>query len=798
GPDGTLTSKVTVQDKVVGNTNDKITLLEDKYEAETAVGVFAGNSSTISTLDDGNIQIGETGNKATINGETLSDGTSTFDFKYDLDLKYIGEEIKVLYRDNKDGVNGKLDPKDTIYGVYITGTTTVYNITKGDLQTSTVGDGKIKFNDKEYKVSTAAVSTTAVAAVDINYGSAFKNVVTGGNDAGTNYSTYEKAFDSLKANSADTIKFIVKDGEIVKAYVQDSKYGKISSLTSSKIAVEGIGSKDLEDCTVYSGASVGDLVKVTEIYASSERVNVIEKANTVTGKITAFKDSDDQVQIDGNWYKHGANLATATDYTAGALTSGDVGDEVILLVDGNYYFAYDKVTNFNNYAIVTKGTSEFGDTRVQLLKSDGSKITAVLDDGTLGGGNTGAAANAELFAYDLKSDNTKVDLSSKDRVVTASYAAKYNGDNRTLEVASGNTLIVDADAAVFVYVDKWKAYTAKDLGSFTATSAAISYILDGDKIVAFAVTMANFPTGGSDSTGYGYVTNRIDTESGDDKIVALTVWTGETDVTVNVDGRSCDAYVGDFIEYPIVSNGALVNKSDIKVDGSTLTTVDTIKVKSSDGKVLIATTDTVAADGKVNSGVDTSYTLTSDTKYIGVNSGDQTGSSSKSLVAYTKAFGDDFNNAVVIYETKTSGGISYKEVKAVFIDEDNKLIHYTAGVEQAPTGPVTTYTVATPTAITGAQGLNATVAADKSYARNGDIITYTVTVSGTASAASKITITPGANSTVADVEASGEGWTKNDTSTAYVESSKGTGTIKFTVTAGTGAVGAASFTIAAQ
>lgn len=226
--------------------------------------------------------------------------------------------------------------------------------------------------------------------------------------------------------------------------------------------------------------------------------------------------------------------------------------------------------------------------------------------------------------------------------------------------------------------------------------------------------------------------------------------------------------------------------------------MDTIKVKSSDGKVLIATTDTVAADGKVNSGVDTSYTLTSDTKYIGVNSGDQTGSSSKSLVAYTKAFGDDFNNAVVIYETKTSGGISYKEVKAVFIDEDNKLIHYTAGVEQAPTGPVTTYTVATPTAITGAQGLNATVAADKSYARNGDIITYTVTVSGTASAASKITITPGANSTVADVEASGEGWTKNDTSTAYVESSKGTGTIKFTVTAGTGAVGAASFTIAAQ
>ena len=37
---GKLETIVTVQDKVVGSNNDKITLLEDKYEAKTFTGTF--------------------------------------------------------------------------------------------------------------------------------------------------------------------------------------------------------------------------------------------------------------------------------------------------------------------------------------------------------------------------------------------------------------------------------------------------------------------------------------------------------------------------------------------------------------------------------------------------------------------------------------------------------------------------------------------------------------------------------------------------------------------------------------
>ena len=48
GPDGTLTSKVTVQDKISSGLNTKITLLEDKYEAYTYVGDFTANAKTAS------------------------------------------------------------------------------------------------------------------------------------------------------------------------------------------------------------------------------------------------------------------------------------------------------------------------------------------------------------------------------------------------------------------------------------------------------------------------------------------------------------------------------------------------------------------------------------------------------------------------------------------------------------------------------------------------------------------------------------------------------------------------------
>ena len=725
---------------------DNKTVGEKYMGLQKWIGTFEGDSSIVSAKD-GEITVNGSidGQHKTITNSTSQVSAVAAQFKADFDNKYVGEEVSVLFKDGNTGTKNQPDAKDTIFGIYVTGNTKVYNIVKGDLQ-SCSDAGKIKFNDKKYDVAAHTANddvivtnfNTTIDADQID--AATSNNQTTGATAAEVAAYINNAANGLRVKSNDAIKFVTNDdNKIVKAYVTTSKFGKVSSVTSSKIGVEGLGTKDLDDCVVYDGIKAGDLVQYVEAYQSSERKNIITKAETVEGKIEAFKSSDSQIRVNGNWYKFSANTAVATDFTNSALTANDVDDTYKLIVDGKYYVACNKISGFNNYAVATKGTTEFGDTRVKLLKADGSEVTTTVDelkDRAALPANT-LKASGVLYGYNLKSSDSKVDLSAKDYTNVASIASgSFNGDAKTVTyTVSGSAAvskIVASDAAIFVYNttdDKWKVYTAKDLGNFSLAAQNVQYIVDDNKIVALAVKASSFPTGGSDSTAYGYVTNRIDTKLGDDTVVQLTIWNGSEEVTLNVDGSSCSAYRGDFVEYPIIASDAKANNSDVKVEPTAGTTrFAVVKVKSVEDKRIITTTDTVAANGQVVDGVDTAWTTTSDTVKIGVNTDDKEKSDNNSVVAYTKTFGDDYANAAIFYEVKSG----YNEIKAIFIDSDNKLIPYTNDVAGSATGITATYAV-TPANVTAA-GLTATVTADKAYAKSGDTVTVTVTVSGTAAA----------------------------------------------------------------
>ena len=731
---------------------DNKTVGEKYMGLQKWIGTFEGDNSIVSAKD------GEISVTGSIDGEHKTSGSNVrsvrAQFKADFDNKYVGEEVSVLFKDGNTGTKNQPDAKDTIFGIYVTGNTKVYNIVKGDLQ-SCSDAGKIKFNDKKYDVAAHAANDDVIV---INFNSkvdadtidaAGANSEAHGATA-ADVATYITR--NYKVNSNDAIKFVANDDDkIVKAYVTTSKFGKVSSVTSSKIGVEGLGTKDLDDCVVYDGIKAGDLVQYVEAYQSSERKNIITKAETVEGKIEAFKSSDSQIRVNGNWYKFSANTAVATDFTNSALTANDVDDTYELIVDGKYYVAYNKISGFNNYAVATVGTTEFGDTRVKLLKADGSEVTTTVDelkDGaalptTTVGGQTvldTAKSAGTLFAYNLKSSDSKVDLSAKDYAsVTTVANDKFNGDAKTVTL-NGVRHIVASDASIFVYVggtdNKWKVYTAKDLGNFALTAAQTAqYIVDDNKIVALAVKTGSFPTGGSDSTAYGYVTNRIDTKLGDDTVVQLTIWNGSEEVTLNVDGSTCSAYRGDFVEYPIIASDAKANNSDVKVEpavsgtasvGSTYFQV--VKVKTVEDKRIITTTDTVATNGQVINGVDTAWTTTSDTVKIGVNTDDKEKSDNNTVVAYTKTFGDDYANAAIFYEVKSG----YNEIKAIFIDSDNKLQSYVQDSGATATGNAVAHTVAAPT-VSGVAGVTAT--ADKTSAVAGETVTVTVNVAAGSAAA---------------------------------------------------------------
>ena len=789
---------------------DNKTVGEKYMGLQKWIGTFEGDSSIVSAKDD------EISVYGSIDGQhkTTTNSSSQVrpvqaQFKADFDNKYVGEEVSVLFKDGNTGVKNQPDAKDTIFGIYVTGNTKVYNIVKGDLQ-SCSDAGKIKFNDKKYDVAAHTANDDVIVTnfnttIDADHidAATSNNQTTGATAA--EVATYITR--NYKVNSNDAIKFVTnEDNKIVKAYVTTSKFGKVSSVTSSKIGVEGLGTKDLDDCVVYDGIKAGDLVQYVEAYQSSERKNIITKAETVEGKIEAFKSSDSQIRVNGNWYKFSANTAVATDFTNSALTANDVDDTYELIVDGKYYVAYNKISGFNNYAVATVGTTEFGDTRVKLLKADGSEVTTTVDelkDGaalptTTVDGQTvldTAKSAGTLFAYNLKSSDSKVDLSAKDYTPVASITSgSFNGDAKTVTyTVSGSpavSKIVASDAAIFVFNttdSKWKVYTAKDLGNFDLAAQNVQYIVDDNKIVALAVKASSFPTGGSDSTAYGYVTNRIDTKLGDDTVVQLTIWSGGSDeVTLNVDGSTCSAYRGDFVEYPIIASDAKANNSDVKVESAVTGNngFAVVKVKSVEDKRIITTTDTVAANGQVVDGVDTAWTTTSDTVKIGVNTDDKEKSDNNSVVAYTKTFGDDYANAAIFYEVKSG----YNEIKAIFIDSDNKLQSYVQDAHATSTGITATYAVTTANVTTAVKGLTATVSADKAYAKAGDTVTVTVTVSGTATAAATANVS-GVTVTALNAVGTMTNATVNGTTGINVTTTGATdATFTFTFTMGAAAV----------
>ena len=374
-----------------------------------------------------------------------------------------------------------------------------------------------------------------------------------------------------------------------------------------------------------------------------------------------------------------------------------------------------------------------------------------MKDGAVLPANTNKSSGV-LYAYNLKSSDSKVDLSAKDYTsVTTAAADNFNGDAKTVTL-NGVRHIVASDASIFVYVggtdNKWKVYTAKDLGNFNlAGSQTAQYIVDDNKIVALAVKTGSFPTGGSDSTAYGYVTNRIDTKLGDDTVVQLTIWNGSEEVTLNVDGSSCSAYRGDFVEYPIIASDAKANNSDVKVEtaapgtpvvGSTYFAV--VKVKTVEDKRIITTTDKVGVDGKVIDGQDDAWTLTSDTVKIGVNTDDKEKSDNNTVVAYTKTFGDDYANAAIFYEVKSG----YNEIKAIFIDSDNKLQSYAQDDHASAQGNAG---AAHAVAVASVSATGVTVTADKTSAVAGETVTVTVALDASASVTSA-TVTASAGATV--------------------------------------------------
>lgn len=724
---------------------DGASIMAAKFGLKKFVGTMEGDSNALGLVKKNQVRVhGAVG--------TAAAADATFTYSFADANNWIGEQVAVLFKDSATGTANSVDDTDTIYGIINTGKTTTYTVLQAQMQNpgAELANGKIKFGDKYYSVAANDTATDIVGV--FNYGETDVNVTTAdataavyatamslpGATSDGDLSAFEFALyitGTLAKSSVDTVKFICDDnGKIAKFYAMDTEYAKVSAITTTAIQLEGKAGIKLENCVGYEGIAVGDIVRFGNVYPTNTQVTqFFGKATTIEGKVTGYKTVSgiDTIGIDGVWYTYNnEDVFTVSEYTSASLNAGDIGKTVSLVLSGPVYGAYKVIAGTNAFGLVTFGGDVMGVKTGKLLTGENKEYVVTAATGTTIP-TVGSASAAELYPFGLSSENTKVTLGTIATAVTSTTGTtdhKFVKQNLTLityNATTPTTHIVASDAVVFVYntsLSAWKAFKASEINSFDAADATkIQYILDNDgKVVAFAAHAANYPTGATTTSGYGYVTGVASIINGTDTVKEITIWNGAEEVKLLVDTTT--AAVGDFVKYPNAAEGAVVASADLLVEaggGLTFTDVKIKELNTTNG-ILITTTDKIRNDGTVAAIKDTSYVVTTETKVIGVDSANKKGSSVASPIPYTKVYSADFNNAVIV--TENVNGINV--VRAIFVDENNKMFG-TAGTA----GGVDTnvYTIATPTPA----GTGYTLTCNKTTALEGEVVTVTLVSDGT-------------------------------------------------------------------
>ena len=399
---GQLSSQITVQDKVVGNTNDKITLLEDKYEAITVKGVLTG------------VNFNDNDDTYTTDIDLIApynDSEKDYADNFDADRDYsalMGQQVKVMYTvDNKT--------KDvTLLGIYASDKNKTVTALGDDMDYSS--DTKVEINNKDYELKLTKIGS----------GDSAKDAIVAPN--GTVVTDQSILNTTKKAVSATPYyQYTLVDNDNNKKYeyavVTPFSVAQIDYLSASKVTLSAKGGTTLtkssfdlkdDDVTLYKDAAEDDYVVVVDKAYTVSGNTEITKASVVSGKVDATKSKNIQkkgeteaksyvseVKVDGTWYK----VADPTD-------TGDtikLNDSYDLTVVNGFVFNAEKtkgnisaenVLYMDKYAALTSGLSDGIEAKVYF--TNGSSKTVTLTNITPA---TTTSTDA-LVNYETTSDGT--------------------------------------------------------------------------------------------------------------------------------------------------------------------------------------------------------------------------------------------------------------------------------------------------------------------------------------------------------------------------------------------------------
>ena len=673
-----------------------VTVAKKYMGLEEVIATYEGDSkANPSALSDGQSRI------AYVYDGTPS--TATITYVPENGNEWLGESVKVLYKNSKDGTSERPDKYDTIYGMTLSGETTTVTATLSDI--GDVDNGKIKVNGTTYSIADGMDINVNTNAIEGEVGSAndFTNVYAINNDIMT--------ITGFKQDSADTLKLVLDDGTVIGAYINHVNFYKVTGLTASKITLGGYGALDIDDTmTLADDVAVNDIVAVTTLYAKDmdddDAYTTIAKADVVEGvTVTGVRDNGKEVRIDGTWMKYAAINDEVTK------VDGNYEDEVELnstydfIVYGDTWVAAKKVAaSSKDIALVTDIDTGIND-QVKVLKSDGSEAVYNIDDNdddawdysditTTSGGTTTIATR--LFSFSLVGDNgieLKNDNTSGSHANTVvgldfyktSNTANYVQDNKTI-VINGKAMVTADEAVAYIEVsgssnndDGFYAYQIDNLKSFTGAQN-VEYALNSDgEVVAFFGTLGMKPGSTASNDQYGYVVDdpANTSDANGTKSWTISVWNGTDTVDITVEGTTVKAGVekGAFIKYALTGEGT-AEAGDISV--LTQGNMGIVGSYSANRKLLTL----INEDGDTT-GV---YSVADDVVIIGVNTED------KELVegignpiASIKGTDNKYPaNIMYVLNNNGTADTTDDEVVAIFVDSNNKIDNSGTVIKDAP------------------------------------------------------------------------------------------------------------------
>jgi len=544
----------------------KKTMLNTRYGADIAYATLIGNDMTSSSTPEGNIRF-DKGEKETYNS-TTGKGTTPisgeFYFPWDTDLTHIGEEFKIIYKDNKLGSEGRPDREDTVYGVFLSGRTDVLYATRADVKSVKNEKYILKVGDVEYDVQhgtyTDKDGNTQTYQVNVTYNYATTTSYQGNQLKGTSSATSALS-DALRAKNGDPVKVIFnQDNQVESVYVTHSTLGVVTSVGNDKISIVGVGSLDREDHEFYDGIATDDVVVVTQLYDTkvADSYCIVEPAEVVTGTIEAYKQIADllpndkineNIRVDGTEYKvahfdKDSKDSMLTDAALGDdarpnVTDEDLGEEAELYLINGYVGGVKMITTNNNYSVVidvddkSSGIgSTFNGLKIQVMDADGTKSILEVDedskDKTILDSNNKPETFKNLVKGGVKVDEllkvgdiiTYSTTKNGEAIVqveshydsTSSY--EYDEDTKSVTVG-GKTYVTTSECVMFASTSAdvksipqdIKAYSIRNLKSLKGADAkAGAMAIKDGKAVAVFMNVTNVPSGASTDRIYGIVT----------------------------------------------------------------------------------------------------------------------------------------------------------------------------------------------------------------------------------------------------------------------------------------------------